>query len=97
MFLAVSPWTYLRDVKIDMGYTATTASDIFRLLQIGLICASTLLVMASVIGYISARKGQEAAAHKNAALQRAGMLLMSGSAIAVLSLIMEIFNYFFGV
>lgn len=97
MLLSTNPWTYLRDIKIDMGYAAATGSDIFLLLRLAVALMSVLLIMGSIIAYIVTQKAQEKSVHKENGLKRTEVLFMVGASIFILSLIMVILNYFFGV
>lgn len=97
MLLIASPWTYLKDIKIDMGYSAGIWSDIFGFLKdVGIVTAFVMAVC-SLIFHIYSFNGKKRAAYMESFTHRLLMFIVITSASIILSFIMVSLNRIFGI
>ena len=97
MFLIASPWTYLRDLKIDMGYSAGIWSDIFGLIRDVGIATAFVMAVISLVLHIYSFNGKKRAAHLESFSHRLLMMIIITGASVILSFIMVSLNRIFGI
>lgn len=104
LFLALdSPWDYLNGTSnlTDFGIGAGNADSlliaVFNIGQRGLFFICAGLILASLISMLLGLKPQEMAQAKKGLESRIGIMMLLACVTGVLSLLMNICNYFFGI